>query len=103
MKGYILSIIVILSSFIICFSASAEPIKEEKSINEIETYRKAIEASKNDKEKALLHKKLGDLFVSKEDFKNASFEMNAEGGNYALGTAAGWRYYLIGLRLVIYF
>jgi hypothetical protein len=27
--------------------------------------------------------------------------MNAEGGNYALGTAAGWRYYLIGLRLVI--
>jgi hypothetical protein len=29
--------------------------------------------------------------------------MNAEGGNYALGTAAGWRYYLIGLRLDIYF
>jgi hypothetical protein len=33
--------------------------------------------------------------------ENASFEMNAEGGNYALATAAGWRYYLIGLRLVI--
>src|SRR4030042_2662206 len=74
MKGYILLIIVILSSFIICFSASAESIKEEKSIDEIETYRKAIEASKSDEEKALLHKKMGDLFVSKDDFKNASAE-----------------------------
>ena len=74
MKGYILLIIVILSSFIICFSASAETVKEEKSIDEIESYRKAIEASMSDKEKALLHKKIGDLFVSKDDFKNASEE-----------------------------
>jgi tetratricopeptide (TPR) repeat protein len=74
MKGYILLIIVILGSFIICFSASAEPIKKEKSIDEIETYKKAIEESKNNEEKALFHKKLGDLFVSKKDFKNASEE-----------------------------
>lgn len=34
--------------------------------------------------------------------KKASFEVNAEGGNYALGTAAGFRYYLFGLRLLVF-
>ena len=30
-----------------------------------------------------------------------SFEVNAEGGNYALGTAGGWNYYIVGLKLLI--
>ncbi|MBI1912673.1 MAG: hypothetical protein HYS21_11820 [Deltaproteobacteria bacterium] len=32
--------------------------------------------------------------------KNASFEVNAEGGNSAVGTAAGFRYYILGMKLV---
>lgn len=35
--------------------------------------------------------------------KNVLFELNAEGGNYAMGTAAGFNYYLIGLRLNAFF
>ncbi len=29
-------------------------------------------------------------------------EVSGEGGNYALGTAGGWNYYLIGFRLLLY-
>ncbi len=35
--------------------------------------------------------------------KNVLVEANAEGGNYALGAAAGFNYYLVGLRLQIFF
>jgi hypothetical protein len=31
------------------------------------------------------------------------FELNAEGGNYALETATGFNYYLVGLRLNAFF
>lgn len=33
--------------------------------------------------------------------RNVSLELSAEGGNYAAQTAAGWKYYLIGIRLFI--
>jgi hypothetical protein len=35
--------------------------------------------------------------------RNIAVEFNAEGGNYALGTAAGFNYYLVGFRLQIFF
>jgi hypothetical protein len=35
--------------------------------------------------------------------KNILFELNGEGGNYALGAAAGFNYYLVGFRLQIFF
>ncbi len=34
--------------------------------------------------------------------KNVLLEANAEGGNYALGAAAGFNYYLVGFRLQIF-
>jgi tetratricopeptide (TPR) repeat protein len=34
--------------------------------------------------------------------KHFSLEMNAEGGNYDNNTAAGWNYYLVGSRLLIF-
>ncbi len=40
----------------------------------VESYQKAIEASHDSGEKAALYKKLGDLFVSREDYKNAAGE-----------------------------
>lgn len=33
--------------------------------------------------------------------KHFSFEVTGEGGNYALGTAAGWNYYMFGARLLV--
>lgn len=35
--------------------------------------------------------------------KNVLFEINADGGNYAIGTATGFNYYLIGVRLIVSF
>jgi len=35
--------------------------------------------------------------------KHLSLEMNGEGGNYALGSANGWEYYLAGTRLIFSF
>ncbi len=35
--------------------------------------------------------------------KCTSFELDGEGGNYAAGTAAGFNYYLVGGRLLVYF
>jgi hypothetical protein len=35
--------------------------------------------------------------------KNFLFELNGEGGNYALGAAAGFNYYLVGFKLQIFF
>ncbi len=40
----------------------------------VESYQKAIRASKDESIKAQLHKKLGDLYASREDFKNAAEE-----------------------------
>ncbi len=39
-----------------------------------ESYQKAIDAAQDNGEKAALYKKLGDLFVSREDYKNAAEE-----------------------------
>jgi thioredoxin-like negative regulator of GroEL len=36
-------------------------------------------------------------------FKGAVFEVNAEGGNFALESAAGFRYYLIGVKILFPF
>lgn len=35
--------------------------------------------------------------------KRFSLEVNAEGGNYAVDTAAGWNYYLLGCRILTFF
>ena len=49
-------------------------IREGKYDEAAEIYRKAIDEARDTKEKAILHKKLGDLFVAKEDFKSAGDE-----------------------------
>ena len=49
-------------------------LSEDRYDETIETYRKAINESQDNKEKSLLHKELGDLFVSRNDFKNAAEE-----------------------------
>ncbi len=50
---------------------ASEPAGDETAIVSI---RRAIEASKDDGEKALLYKKMGDLYVSRDDYKNAAGE-----------------------------
>ena len=55
----------------ICLAQAAEGGSDGATV---ESYRKAIAGSKSDAEKAILYKKLGDLFVSREDFKNAAEE-----------------------------
>ncbi len=35
--------------------------------------------------------------------KNTSGELTAEGGNYAIGSTAGFNYYQVGFRLIVYF
>ena len=52
----------------------ADLVKEGKYDEAMEAYRKAIEESKDDMAKAVLHKELGDLFASRGDFKNAARE-----------------------------
>jgi len=65
----------ILGNYSLSFAMTpAELAKEGKYEDAVKAYQKAIEAAKDDKEKALLHKELGDLFVSKVDFKNAAEE-----------------------------
>ncbi len=69
--GFILIIIILCSNAGITFAETQDRVNDEAKI---ESYRKAIAGSKNDAEKAVLYKKLGDLFVSREDFKNAADE-----------------------------
>ncbi len=74
LKGLFL-ISIILCSFGVSFSMTpAELVKEGRYEDAINAYKKAIEISKDNEEKALLHKELGDFFVSKDDYKNAAEE-----------------------------
>ncbi len=75
----ILRLLVILA--IVLGSQSVHPAEAAEDVpgrsgNEatVESYRHLIEASTDDQEKALLYKKIGDLFVSQEDFKSAAGE-----------------------------
>ncbi|MDH4230540.1 MAG: tetratricopeptide repeat protein [Nitrospirota bacterium] len=49
-------------------------VREGKYDEAAEIYRKGIAEALDSKEKAILHKELGDLFVAKEDFKSAGEE-----------------------------
>lgn len=69
--GFILIIIILCSNAGIGLAEAQDRVNDEAKI---ESYREAIAGSKNDAEKAVLYKKLGDLFVSREDFKNAADE-----------------------------
>jgi uncharacterized protein HemY len=69
--GFILIIIILCSNAGIGLAETQDRVNDEAKI---ESYREAIARSKNNSEKAVLHKKLGDLFVSREDFKNAADE-----------------------------
>lgn len=51
----------------------------------IKAYREAIGESKDNRGKAILHKELGDLFVSKDDLKNAAEEFIQALSLYRLG------------------
>jgi thioredoxin-like negative regulator of GroEL len=68
----LLVIVVLLSgSAGICPAQTPEGGGDEATI---ESFREAIAGSHNDADKAALYKKLGDLYVSREDFKNAAEE-----------------------------
>ncbi len=58
-----------------CLAGAAQEIPERngKEVT-IESYRKKIEASNDNEEKALLYKNLGDLYASREDYRNAAEE-----------------------------
>ncbi len=66
---------VVLGSPRICPAEAAREVPEhDGDETAIASIRQSIVASKDDQEKALLYKKLGDLYVSREDFKNAAEE-----------------------------
>lgn len=49
-------------------------VTEERYDEAIEAYKEAIEGSADDREKALLHKGLGDMYVAKDDYRDAAEE-----------------------------
>jgi thioredoxin-like negative regulator of GroEL len=66
---------VVLGSPRICPAEAAGDVPErDGDETAITPIRQSIAASKDDQEKALLYKKIGDLYVSREDFKNAAEE-----------------------------
>jgi tetratricopeptide (TPR) repeat protein len=67
--GFFVIIVLLFGNAGLCFAQAPEGNSEEATI---ESYRKAIKESKTNVEKADLYKKIGDLYVSKEDFKNAA-------------------------------
>ncbi len=66
---FLVIIILLCRSTGLCLAETPERGGSEAAV---ESYRKAIAGSKNDAEKADLYKKIGDLYVSREDFKNAA-------------------------------
>ena len=74
LRGFLL-VIMILGSYGISFSMGpAELVADGRYEEAIDSYKEAIETSQDNKEKAMLHKELGGLFVSKDDFKGAAEE-----------------------------
>ncbi len=67
--GFFMIIVLLFGNAGLCLAQAPEGNSNEATI---ESYRKAIAGSKNDAEKADLFKKIGDLYVSQEDFKNAA-------------------------------
>jgi tetratricopeptide (TPR) repeat protein len=68
---FILIVLILSTNASLGLAEAQDPVDDKAKI---EFYREAIAGSKNDAEKAVLYKKLGDIFVSREDFKNASEE-----------------------------
>lgn len=74
LRGAFLAIIIFFSHGI-CFPMTpADLFKEGKYDEAVEAYREVIAGSKDDIAKASLHKELGDLFVSRGDFRSAARE-----------------------------
>ncbi len=74
LKGSII-IIFIFVFFNTCFSITIDELIKEGGYQETEeTYKKAIDTATENREKALLHKKLGELFVSRDNIKTAAEE-----------------------------
>lgn len=67
--GFFVIIVLLFGNTGLCLAEAPKGNSEEATI---ESYRKAIKESKTTVEKADLYKKIGDLYVSKEDFKNAA-------------------------------
>jgi len=73
--GGILFVLVTVAGYGVCFSASpAEPVNEGSYEDAIEGYRKEIASATGNKEKAMLHKELGDFFAAREDYKGGADE-----------------------------
>ncbi|MDI6753525.1 MAG: hypothetical protein QME78_03930 [Thermodesulfobacteriota bacterium] len=74
LRGLLL-IIILFGGSDKCFSMTPAKLAQEgKYEDAIEAYKKALEESKDNMAKAVLHKELGDLFGSRGDFKSAAGE-----------------------------
>ncbi len=71
MKITLFMICLMLAVVIVC-PAFAGPTVGANGKNPEQVYQEAIAHAKNDKDKALLMKKLGDLYVSREDYQRAA-------------------------------
>jgi tetratricopeptide (TPR) repeat protein len=72
-RGVLLSMVFVISILPACFAASPAELAQSGKYDEaIEAYGKAIGAENKQEKKAQLHKDLGDLFSSREDFGKAA-------------------------------
>lgn len=69
MTRFFVIMILLFGSADLCLAGAPEGGRDEATI---ESFRKAVAGSKNNEEKAELYKKIGDLYASREDFKNAA-------------------------------
>lgn len=71
----LIAISIFLISYGICFSMSPDELVREGKYDEaVQEYKRIIEALSDKEEKAMLHKQLGDLLVSRENLKDAADE-----------------------------
>ncbi len=69
----ILPLIVVLWSAAACLAASPAELSAEGKFDEaVAAYQKAIEAAADNREKGMLYKQLGDLYVTKDDYGKAA-------------------------------
>ncbi len=67
--GFFVIIVLLFGNAGLCLAQAPKGNSDEATI---ESYRRAIAGSKNNAEKAERYKKIGDLYVSREEFKNAA-------------------------------
>ncbi len=79
----VLPLFIIIWSATACFAATpAELAAQGKFDDAVSAYHKAIEEARDNKEKGLLYKQLGDLYVTKDDYRKAADQYIPALANY---------------------